>query len=96
MRETWWIGLVMIVAGQLTWLLSAEKAIKWLVENDPGFEPPGMASRLFIGRLLTSFGPMVRYGKLSQEKGVSSSLVPMFWGGFAFSLLGVVVLIALI
>ena len=39
---------------------------------------------------------MVRYGKLSQEKGVSSSLVPMFWGGFAFSLLGAVVLIALI
>ena len=85
-----------VLSGVRGWLLSADRAMKWLITNDPSFEPPGMISRLFVGRLFTSFGPMMRYAQLSKEKGESSNLVALFWGGFAFSICGVVVIFILI
>jgi hypothetical protein len=94
MRDQFWIFFVVMFAGQMGWLLSATMAEKWLKENDPDFEPPSALSRIFIGRLITSFGPMARYGRLRRERNEPATLVAVFWGGFAISILAVIALLA--
>ncbi len=89
-----WVGIGMLAGGQLSWRLASQKAKGWLTQNDPSFQPPGVAANLLIGGLFTSFGPMARYGALAREKGASPSPVYAFWGGFLISLLGAVVVLA--
>jgi hypothetical protein len=88
-----WFAFAIIMSGQLCWLLSAERAKKWLAENDPAFVKPGVLANVFLGRLLTSFGPMARYGALRRERNESNTLVFLFWGGFGLSLLGLAFLL---
>lgn len=97
MRDAIWVFFALIFVGQMCWLIPSEMAQKWLRENDPTFVPPGVAARLFIGRLFTAFGPMARYRALRSEKGQPTTLVTIFWSGFAVSMLaliGVLVMIA--
>src|SRR5688572_11044915 len=89
-----WIGIGMLVGGQLSWKLSAHRATTWLTENDPSFQAPGVGAKLLLGGLFTSFVPMGQYGSLAREKGASLSPVYGFWGGFVVSLLGGVVMLA--
>jgi hypothetical protein len=90
MRDQVWPFFILMFAGQMGWLLASTSAEKWLRENDPSFEPAGFLGRLFIGRLFTSFGPMSRYGKLRRERGEPTTLVIVFWVGFAVSILALI------
>ncbi len=90
MHDYVWGLFVVMFLGQMTWLIAATMAEKWLRENDPAFEPPGFAARFFIGRLFTSFGPMNRYVQLRKERGEPGTLAVAFWIGFAISILGVI------
>jgi hypothetical protein len=85
-----WVFFAVMLGGQLTWLFSAHLAEQWLRENDPEFEPPGFASRFFLGRLISSFGPMARYASMRRERNEPTTLVAAFWGGFAVSILGLI------
>jgi hypothetical protein len=91
-----YVSLPLICGGQFAWLIASERAKAWLTANDPTFQREGLMARLFIGRLLTSFGPMARYAALRRERGESTTLTTVFWAGFATSMLGVVVLFAMI
>jgi len=88
-----WVFFVGIFAGQMGWLLSSTQVERWLRENDPSFEPPGILGRLFIGRLFTSFGPMSRYSELRRERKEPTTLVTVFWAGFATSIVSVIALL---
>ena len=93
MPIAFWFCIALIMAGQLCWLLSAEAAKKWLAENDPTFVKPGILANAFLGRLLTSFAPMARYGRLRSDRNESNTLVFLFWGGFGVSITGLVFLL---
>jgi hypothetical protein len=94
MPITLWFPLVIVFAGQMCWLLSAEAAKKWLITNDPTFQKPGLLANAFLGRLITSFGPMARYNALRRERNEPNTLVLLFWGGFGTSMIGLVFLLA--
>lgn len=89
-----WFAIALMFGGQIIWLIAAESAKSWLSANDPAYEPPGFAARFFLGRLLTAFGPMSRYGNLRHERDESAGLTVVFWSGFALSILGLAVLLA--
>ncbi len=91
-----YVSFPLIFGGQIAWLIASERAKAWLKENDPTFQREGVLARMFIGRLLTSFGPMSRYAALRRERGESTTLTTVFWAGFATSMLGIVVLFAMI
>ena len=93
MPIAFWFPLGVILAGQLCWLFSAEAAKKWLAENDPSFQKPGLLANAFLGRLITSFGPMARYGALRRERNEPNTLVLLFWGGFGVSMIGLAFLL---
>jgi hypothetical protein len=95
-NEVLYISFPVIFGGQIAWLIASERAKAWLIENDPTYQREGVFARMFIGRLLTSFGPMARYGALRRGRNEPTTLVTVFWGGFATSLLGVALLLFLL
>lgn len=44
-----------------------------------------MITRMFIGRLFTSIGPVNRYAKLRRERGESTTVFWVFWLGWGGS-----------
>ncbi len=96
MGDVVWVFFAFVFGGQMVWLIASSIGEKWLRENDPTFQPPGFAARFFIGRLFTAFGPMARYGALRRERGEKTTLVAVFWSGFAVSILSVIGLLVTI
>jgi len=94
MTGTFWIGLALMMGGQVMWLIASERVKSWLADNDPSFEREGVLARLFIGRLFTSFGPVARYTSMRRERGEDTTLTMVFWAGFLLSLVGIVVVFA--
>jgi hypothetical protein len=95
-NEALYISFPLIFGGQIAWLIASERAKTWLVENDPTYQREGVFARMFIGRLLTSFGPMSRYTAMRRGRGEPTTLSAVFWAGFATSMLGVALLFYLI
>jgi hypothetical protein len=85
-----WITMVFMIGGMLTWSIAAEIAKGWLVKNDPHYEPPGIMARMFIGRLFTAFGPVSRYATLRREQGLPTTASTVFYVGLVTSFGGLI------
>jgi hypothetical protein len=86
-----WVGFAVAMAGTLTWNIAAMGVTKWLTDNDPEYEAPSFASRLFLGRLFTTIGPAMRYATLRGERGESAPASAAFWGGVGLTVFGLVI-----
>lgn len=89
-----WSCFAVAMVGALTWQGTAIGVEAWLRKNDPTFQPPGVLSRLFLGRLFTVFPQMKTYKQIREERGESTTAVTVFWVGFIAALVGLLAFLA--